>query len=387
MWRQRAQHKTCIPGAPKYFITMVRPRGDFRPPRRSMPPESVLAELRGLCGGLAGASIQVPAVVSTSAQVVKPEAPNSGVLRWLVDISAWHPKETEWQLLLRMITEEEATKVMRFIREEDRIRALVSRLLQRRACFESTGVPYASVRIERTKGSKPFMANKPPASAPGMRVAPNWNFNISHEGKYVVLAAEPKVVVGVDVAEPFDQRSGINSMKGGMEEHLRIFRDQLTESEVKRITRYRPDEVKMEHAFRQFWSLKEAYTKGRGEGIGFEFSRAEFSIGEQKPQGLAAQPVQSATVRVDKAPPSSTWSFFMQPLEAEHWISVARGTPKDVVDAHGKFRKTFKLTLTARELQEELSRPEPPFEAKLIADLGPDDVRGEYERHAGSRPR
>ena len=41
---------------------------------------------------------------------------------------------------------------------------------------------------------------------PRRRAMPNWNFNVSHEGKYVVLAAEPRLVCGVDVAAPEEQR-------------------------------------------------------------------------------------------------------------------------------------------------------------------------------------
>jgi 4'-phosphopantetheinyl transferase len=294
-----------------------------------------------------------------------------GVLRWLVDISTWQPTESEWQQLLQVIPEDEVSKVMRYMYEEDRKRALVSRLLQRRACFECTGVPYLRVSIERTKGGKPFMANKPPSSGPGMRVAANWNFNVSHEGKYVVLAAEPNVVVGVDVAASFDRRG---SMKDRIEEHLQVFQDQLTETEMQSVTRHRPDAGEMEYALRQYWSLKEAYTKGRGDGIGFAFNRAEFAIGEPT-RGLAGQSVQRATVRTDRAPPRSNWSFFLQPVDAEHSISVARGTPEDVVDAHGLFRKTFQVALSASELEVELSRPEPPFEVKRVGDIAPDDLR------------
>ena len=81
--------------------------------------------------------------------------------------------------------------------------ARFDRLLQRRACFEATGVAWKSVAIARTKGGKPYMANKPahsPAafaasSAAAASSAPkNWNFNVSHEGKYVVLAGMPRKI-------------------------------------------------------------------------------------------------------------------------------------------------------------------------------------------------
>jgi hypothetical protein len=38
--------------------------------------------------------------------------------------------------------------------------------------------------------------------------APNFNFNVSHEGHFVVLASEPHTVCGVDCAAPSQLRRG-----------------------------------------------------------------------------------------------------------------------------------------------------------------------------------
>ena len=103
------------------------------------------------------------------------------------------------------------------------------------------------------------------------------SFNVSHEGKYVALAAEPMAVVGVDVAAPFEAREG---KRRSMDEQLRIMKDQLTPSELAEINRHCPDEVAMEQTFRKFWSLKEAYTKGRGDGLAFEFNRCSFILAD-----------------------------------------------------------------------------------------------------------
>ena len=317
-----------------------------------------------------------------------------GVFRWLVDVSKWTPSKEEWEFLLSLIPEAESAKVMRFLQEVDRRRALVSRLLQRRACVEATGVAWSEVRIERTKGAKPFMANKPPAgSGGGMRVAANWNYNISHEGHYVVLAAEPLCVCGIDVTEPWALRNGtingaMRKKQQSMDEQLRIFRDQLTPSETALIERFRPDELKMEHAFRKFWSLKEAYTKGRGDGLGFEFNRCSFryigaalesggGFGLAADRGSVGQPVALASVVVDgKA--NKLWRFYVQPLQDDHFISVVRGSPKEIVDANGAFRASLAEPLAKEKLQAEFERPEPPFATKLVSDLLPEASRRKY---------
>ena len=72
---------------------------------------------------------------------------------------------------------------------------LPCRLLQRAACARVTSAPHASIEIRRTKGRKPFLASPLPDPA----LAPNFNFNVSHEGDFVVLASEPVAVCGVDV--------------------------------------------------------------------------------------------------------------------------------------------------------------------------------------------
>ena len=74
-----------------------------------------------------------------------------------------------------------------------------SQLLQRAACERALGVAYADVTLAHTKGKKPYLVRKsgacvtslpvahgsprPQANAPAHRPhAPNWNFNVSHEG-------------------------------------------------------------------------------------------------------------------------------------------------------------------------------------------------------------
>ena len=144
-----------------------------------------------------------------------------GTYRWLVDISLWDPGDAEWQMLLNMLPEAESSKVMRFVHRADQKRALLSRLLQRRVCQEETKISFGDVCIERTKGNKPFMSNKPR----GVSGAGNFNFNVSHEGRFVALAAEPWLVCGVDVAAPELARGG---KVRPIEETLSMMKGQLT---------------------------------------------------------------------------------------------------------------------------------------------------------------
>jgi 4'-phosphopantetheinyl transferase len=140
----------------------------------------------------------------------------------------------------------------------------------------------------------------------------------------------------------------------------------------------------MEMTFRKLWSLKEAYTKARGDGLGFPFNRCEFTLGGthpgapsrgvEHPGGALPSVVETAAVTVD-GQPRPEWKFFIQPLRDDHWVSVARGPPADAVDAHGGFVSTFrKPKLGPEELARGHAAAEPPFASKRVEELVPLEV-------------
>lgn len=68
------------------------------------------------------------------------------------------------------------------------------RLLIRKLVCEKMGLAWDGFRLERTARGKPFLPRT--SSTPGVT---HWNFNVSHQGDYAVLAGEPGRQVGVDV--------------------------------------------------------------------------------------------------------------------------------------------------------------------------------------------
>ena len=77
---------------------------------------------------------------------------------------------------------------------------------------------YIYICSSLTQGSKPYLVastdgggggaaraaspRRSSSPSPPDRTALNWNFNVSHEGRYVILASEPLALCGVDVAAP-----------------------------------------------------------------------------------------------------------------------------------------------------------------------------------------
>ncbi len=167
--------------------------------------------------------------------------------RWAVKLVDWDPEQQEWKYLLNLLSRESQVEVQRFKFQPDQRRSLVSRLLQRRCASEACSVPFSDIQLQRTKGGKPFCA-----SPWNRALAPNFNFNVSHEvavkavsqsrslmllklaksvlqGDYVVLAAEPLCVCGIDVAAPPHARS---TKAQSTSDLFRSFRQQFTANEV-----------------------------------------------------------------------------------------------------------------------------------------------------------
>ena len=104
--------------------------------------------------------------------------------RWAVKIDAWNPEQEEWSYLLDLVSSEVQAEVHRYKFPADQRRALVSRLLQRRCSAEVCSLSFSEIDIQRTKGAKPFCA-----SPCNRTVAPNFNFNVSHEVSQLMLTS------------------------------------------------------------------------------------------------------------------------------------------------------------------------------------------------------
>ena len=135
-----------------------------------------------------------------------------------------------------------------------------------------------------------------------------------------------------------------------------------------------PIEAEVESRFRQFWSLKEAFVKATGEGLGFDLGRCSFQLesGNSK-----------ACVAVDGVVDPS-WTFHLHDLGNDHCVSVARAPINCIVDAWGGFKATLQLPSVPRERhQEALTAKEPPFTMLQVADLISPSRHGEYEAAGG----
>lgn len=114
-------------------------------------------------------------------------------------------------------------------------------------------------------------------------------------------------------------------------------------------------------------------------GLGYDLGKIEFDICDD---------TNTATVWIEGKGPSDEWSFHLHELAHGHWVSVARGPPKAVVDAKGGFKATFRRpSLSSEELHQSIhGSREPPFDLMTVADLVPDHLQDEYQNLVHMRP-
>ncbi|XP_027490231.1 L-aminoadipate-semialdehyde dehydrogenase-phosphopantetheinyl transferase isoform X5 [Corapipo altera] len=116
-----------------------------------------------------------------------------GSVRWAFPCGAWRPRRREWLLAAQLVQPEEKDRIGQFVFARDAKAALAGRLLMRKLIAEKMCIPWNEVHLQRTSKGKPFLANTI------VSINSNYNFNISHQGDYAVLAAEPELQVGIDI--------------------------------------------------------------------------------------------------------------------------------------------------------------------------------------------
>ncbi|CAN6339507.1 unnamed protein product, partial [Urochloa humidicola] len=121
------------------------------------------------------------------------EKEEAGVRRWLVDITRWRPSHDQFDAAAALLPSHERPAIARFVKEDDRKRALVSRLLQYSLVHHVLRIPLHQIDICRTPEGKPYLVLE------NCSTFPNFNFNTSHQGDYVGIASEPLCLVGLDI--------------------------------------------------------------------------------------------------------------------------------------------------------------------------------------------
>ncbi|KAM9853013.1 L-aminoadipate-semialdehyde dehydrogenase-phosphopantetheinyl transferase isoform 3-T3 [Aulostomus maculatus] len=186
-------------------------------------------------------------------------------------------------------------------------------LLLRRFVCERMKIPWSEIRLRRSPRGKPYLAAPLEVSPDSGPTPQAWGFNLSHQGDYAVLAAEPRRQVGVDIMK--------TTMPGSssVPEFFRIMTRQFTEYEW-RVIQSAGSEHQQLAAFYRHWALKESFIKAIGTGLGFNLQRAEFHLATEP---LKEGRVLRQTKMLLDEEEAEDWLFEESLMDPDHHVAVA----------------------------------------------------------------
>ncbi|GHE14110.1 4'-phosphopantetheinyl transferase family protein [Streptomyces alanosinicus] len=165
------------------------------------------------------------------------------------------------------LDEREHKTAARFLFERDRRQYLVAHTLVRRALALEAGLAEAELVIWRSSRGRPFLQ---PLAGGLPRGGDHLDFNLSHAGGYSLLGIVRSQRIGVDV-------EGLAREARALETILTTF----TPEEQQWVAGAPPGRQHDRRVLR-LWTLKEAYSKARGLGLGLPFDEFSFSLADDR---------------------------------------------------------------------------------------------------------
>ncbi len=171
-----------------------------------------------------------------------------------------------------LLSADERTRMMRYRREEDRLRFLTGRILLRVVVGGYLGVPPASVALNSTCRHCGGPQGKPRLLTPPSRL----QFSLSHSGDRVALAVTLGVAVGIDVERIGALPAEPTLLAAVLAESERLVLDSLPKAQQAR-------------ALSTYWTRKEAVLKADGRGVPAGPDSVVVSAPSEPPQVLQSR--------------------------------------------------------------------------------------------------
>ncbi|KAJ3181275.1 hypothetical protein HDU87_001406 [Geranomyces variabilis] len=184
------------------------------------------------------------------------------MLLWAFNVAAWEPSQETYTALTALLPADEASRIVRYHFPIDARRSLVGQLMARAAVCKAAanGTAWPDVVLQRTQWGKPELIS------PNI---PNLLFNVSHHGSWAVLACSAHAtMLGVDVGH-------VDSAVLSDPDFYSAFDHCFTPAEWRWI---RSNPASQLARFYRLWTLKEAYVKAVGVGLGLDLMRVEFEV-------------------------------------------------------------------------------------------------------------
>ncbi|KUN00466.1 4-phosphopantetheinyl transferase [Streptomyces yokosukanensis] len=166
-------------------------------------------------------------------------------------------------LATHWLDDQEQQTAGRFLFDRDRRQYLVAHALVRRVLALESGIPEAEAVLWRSSRGRPFL-RKPVEGLP--RGGRELDFNLSHADGYNLLGVVRRHRIGVDVERLDRDDRGLDSIV-----------ESFAPEEIAWVTEAARGRDRDRRTLR-LWTLKEAYAKGRGLGLGLPFDSFAFTL-------------------------------------------------------------------------------------------------------------
>jgi 4'-phosphopantetheinyl transferase len=194
-----------------------------------------------------------------------------------------------------ILSQVELDRNQRFRFAKDRHRDLISRALLRTELGKVLSLPADAIELEAGTHGKPQLTSTLQSTGEPL------TFNVSHAGDWVILALSSQPV-GIDI-EYTPRNNDVMAVAG------RYFYG----AELKELQAFSPDEQR--ERFFDYWTLKEAYIKARGEGISLGLANFGFSIASANAIRISMKPC------LNDCP--DDWQFWSLTLENDYRLGLA----------------------------------------------------------------
>jgi len=167
---------------------------------------------------------------------------------------------------LSSLSADEVERSASFKFDKDKHSYIVSHMLMRNVLSRYVKIEPAEIVFETNPHGKPFIKDS------------GLDFNISHSGEWVLLAATSSGKIGID----------IERIRQGISSHV-IARQYFSPGEIKELQALPVEEDRVA-AFFVGWSRKEAYIKAHGLGLALPLESFDVSFSENPPLLRATRP-------------------------------------------------------------------------------------------------
>jgi len=181
-----------------------------------------------------------------------------------------------YERALRRVDSASQTKIAKFYRRPDAWRCLIGRLLPRQLLKRQGVADPRTIIFDATSAGKPFILH--PITENGVIA-----YNVSHDNALIAMAytleAKDRMEIGVDVMH-VGLPQGRNAMTASS--FIEMLEDQLSPVELSTLRNKSSTPATVLSQIFWLWTIKEAYTKALGQGLGFDFSRISFHFDTDK---------------------------------------------------------------------------------------------------------